>query len=204
MIHRVPIARLLFLAVALLNLAATPYAPRDGDVVFHVSQTSQSRAIQLATGSRYSHVGIVFVEEGQPVVWEAVGPVKRTPLAEWIARGQDGHHVVKRLVDADAVLTEEAVTRLRQAVLAFAGRPYDFLFSWADEAIYCSELVWKAYQRGLGIELGTLQRLGDFDLSHPHVRAKMVERYGESVPVDTPVISPAAVFDSPRLRTVGP
>ena len=37
---------------------------RDGDLIFHTSQSAQSRAIQLATHSSYSHCGIVYKEAG--------------------------------------------------------------------------------------------------------------------------------------------
>jgi Permuted papain-like amidase enzyme, YaeF/YiiX, C92 family len=83
-----------------------------------------------------------------------------------------------------------------------AGRPYDLYFEWSDDRIYCSELVWKAYERGLGIRLGELARLGSFDLSNGSVKAKMAERFGDRVPLDERVISPSAVFDSPLLETV--
>ncbi len=92
----------------------------EGDIVFQTSRSSQSRAIQLAIGSRFSHVG----------------------------------------------------------------------------------LVWKIYKEGLGVELGELRRLGDFDRSHPAVRDKLRERYGANVPLDEPVISPGALADSPLLETV--
>ncbi len=36
----------------------------------------------------------------------------------------------------------------------------------------------------------------------PATRAKMCERYGSRVPLDEPVISPGAQFDSPLLETV--
>lgn len=58
------------------------------------------------------------------------------------------------------------------------------------------------YDRALGIKLGELQRLRDFDLSAPVVRAKMRERYGAQVPFDEPVISPATIFASPLLTEV--
>ncbi|EKR92207.1 orthopoxovirus protein, PF05708 domain protein [Leptospira santarosai str. CBC379] len=32
----------------------------EGDLIFHESNSQQARAIRLATGSRYTHVGIVF------------------------------------------------------------------------------------------------------------------------------------------------
>src|SRR3954464_15869598 len=41
-------------------------AVRDGDVIFQTSQSSQSVAIQRATHSPYSHMGIIFVRAGQP------------------------------------------------------------------------------------------------------------------------------------------
>jgi hypothetical protein len=55
---------------------------------------------------------------------------------------------------------------------------------------------------GLGFDLGSLQRLGEFDLGHPAVQKKIRERYGTNVPLDEPVISPAAIADSPLLEKV--
>ena len=33
---------------------------KEGDIIFQTSTSSQSKAIQLATHSKYSHVGIIF------------------------------------------------------------------------------------------------------------------------------------------------
>jgi hypothetical protein len=191
----------LVLLAALLSLAAGKYEPRDGDIVFQDSQSPESQAIQLATGSPYSHVGIVFIRDGKPVVWEAVNPVSMTPFDAWVARGPGGHFVAKRLVDADEVLDGEGSAKLHEVVRSFAGRPYDFRFSWSSDALYCSELVWKSYHKALGIQLSTPRRMEEYNLSHPAVRERLGERFGDAVPVDEPVVSPAALFDSPRLRT---
>ncbi|OOG24151.1 hypothetical protein B1C78_09505 [Thioalkalivibrio denitrificans] len=187
---------------ALLNLAAGGYEPRDGDIVFQDSGAPESLAIQLATDSPYSHVGIVFMVDGEPVVWEAVNPVRATPFDAWVARDPDGHFVVKRLENADETLDEEGAAALRRAVKAFAGRPYDFRFSWSSDALYCSELVWKAYDKGLGIRLSDPRPMGDYDLGHPEVRAQLRERFGVDVPLEEQVVSPAALFHSPQLRKV--
>ena len=96
-------------------------------------------------------------------------------------------------------LTEDQADKLRKAAEKYANKPYDLYFEWSDARIYCSELVWKAYQDALGIELGARQKLRDFDLSDPVVNAKLRERYGENVPMNEPVISPAAVFESRQL-----
>jgi hypothetical protein len=58
------------------------------------------------------------------------------------------------------------------------------------------------YSQTLGIELGELQKLREFDLADPAVKAKMRERYGTRVPLEEPVISPAAIYDSPLLKTI--
>ena len=175
---------------------------RDGDLIFQTSLSGQSRAIQEATGSKYSHCGIIYRDGCDYFVYEAVQPVKSTPLAQWIARGKGGHYVVKRLAGADSLLTERNIAAMRREAARFAGRDYDLTFGWSDDRLYCSELIWKIYDRALGIRLGNLQRLGDFDLSAPAVREKLAERYGAAPPLDEPVISPAAIFDSPLLVRV--
>lgn len=175
---------------------------REGDIIFHPSRSAQSLAIQQATHSRYSHMGLVLHRDGRLQVFEASARVKYTPLAEWIARGEGGHYVLKRLREADRLLDEPALRRLRAEAAPFAGRRYDLTFEWSDQRIYCSELVWKIYQRALGLEIGALQQIRDFDLSSAAVRSKMHERYGEQVPLNEQVISPAAMFDSPLLVQV--
>jgi hypothetical protein len=191
-------------ALAALPLAARAAEPalHDGDIIFHTSRSAQSVAIQRATRSRYSHMGLVLHRDGKPYVFEAVSTVKFTPLAQWIARGEGGRYVVKRWREAPQRLDADGVKRLRREATALAGKPYDLGFAWSDARIYCSELVWKAYQRAFGVRLGETQRLREFDLSDPAVKAKLRERYGAQIPLDETVISPAAMFDSTLLQTV--
>jgi hypothetical protein len=44
--------------------------------------------------------------------------------------------------------------------------------------------------------------MSDFDLSNPVVKDKIRERFGDSLPLDEVVISPAAIFNAPILTTV--
>ncbi len=182
--------------------AESEYQPVNGDIIFHTSRSSQSQAIQLATNSKYSHMGIVFIREDQAVVFEAVAPVKATPLKEWIARGENGQYVVKRLSNASKVLTPQALERMKVVGESYAGKNYDLYFEWSDDRIYCSELVWKIYYQGLGVRIGELQELSDFDLSSPTVRKKIDERWNGNPPQDEKVISPVAMFDSKVLVEV--
>jgi hypothetical protein len=183
----------------MLCMAAVAEPLRDGDIIFHRSRSSQSEAIQRATHSPYSHMGMVVYRDGRPHVFEAIATVRYTPLAQWTARGASGHYVVKRL---KTPLTSLQSQKLRDAAARYAGKPYDLYFEWSDDRIYCSELVWKAYRDALGLELGARQQLREFDLSDPLVQAKMRERYGGKVPLGEPVISPAAVYESSLLQTI--
>jgi hypothetical protein len=175
---------------------------QEGDLIFHTSRSAQSQAVQQATRSPYSHMGVVLVRDGQPQVFEASATVRFTPLAQWIARGEGGRYVLKRLREAPRLLDEQALRRLHAEAEPLLGRRYDLTFEWSDQRLYCSELVWKLYQRALGVEIGAVQQIRDFDLSAPAVRAKMRERYGDQVPMDETVISPVAMFESPLLETV--
>jgi hypothetical protein len=175
---------------------------RNGDLVFQTSLSAQSQAIQLATHSAYSHCGILFRRGNEWRVFEAVQPVSETSLAAWAARGKDGRIVVKRLRDAETVLTPAVLKRLQAAGEQFRGKNYDLYFGWSDDRIYCSELLWKMYFQATGRRIGQLQRLRDFDLSVPAVRKKLQERYGRQIPMNELVISPVQMLESPELVTV--
>jgi hypothetical protein len=174
----------------------------NGDLIFQTSQSAQSQAIQLATKSKYSHCGIVYKEDGNWFVFEAIQPVQKTLLDNWIARGKDSHYVVKRLKNADEVLTDANFTKMKVAAQKMGGKDYDLYFEWSDDRIYCSELIWKIYKEGTGLEIGKLEELKDFDLTNLAVKAKLKERYGNNIPQHEKVISPAAMFESNLLTTV--
>jgi cell wall-associated NlpC family hydrolase len=186
-----------------LSMAAAA-APdfQTGDMVFQQSRSAQSLAIQQATHSPYSHMGMIVTRQGKPYVLEAAERVSYTPLSQWTAQGERGHYVVKRLRDT-SLLTPQARDQLAKTGAEYVGKPYDLVFAWSDEQIYCSELVWKIYQRALGVKVGALAPLKSFDLASPAVRAKMQERYGKNIPWDEPIISPAAMYESDQLVTVG-
>jgi hypothetical protein len=191
----------LFLLSALASATGLPEL-HDGDLIFQSSRSSQSQAIQLATHSRYSHVGLIFKDGDQWMVYEAVQPAKKTRLTNWIQRGDGGAFVLKRLKDT-APLSGDGAQRLKAAAKVFLGKDYDWAFGWSDDKVYCSELVWKAYKNGLHLTLSPPKKLKDFDLDPAPVKAKLKERYGDKVPLDEPVVSPADLYASPLLVNAG-
>ncbi len=175
---------------------------KNGDLIFQTSLSRQSKAIQLATKSKYSHCGIIYKDGNNFFVFEAVQPVKLTSLDKWIARGEDGKYVMKRLKNADKILTSSVLKKMKLIGDRFRGKNYDLTFEWSDDKIYCSELIWKIYKRATGIEIGKLEKLSDFDLTNQLVKKTMKERYGNKIPTEEIVISPAAIFQSELLKTV--
>ena len=175
---------------------------KEGDIIFQETNSEQAKAIQLATHSRYTHVGILFKQNNTMMVFEAVQPVKITPLADFIKRGVDAHFVIKRLKNTNVILNKENIAKMKMIGKSYLGKNYDMYFEWSDEKIYCSELVWKIYKKALNIEVGKLTKLKDFDLSNSYVKNLMKKRYGKHSPLNELVISPEAIYQADNLVNV--
>lgn len=175
---------------------------QEGDIIFQISKSSQSKAIQLATHCTYSHMGIIYKSKTGFYVYEAGGTVKLTPLQTWIDSGVNGKYVIKRIKNAAALLTPESLSKMKKVGEKFRGKPYDRYFEWSNDRIYCSELVWKIYKEALQLEIGTLKKLSDFDLSHQEVRTIMNNRYKGKIPYNEIVISPESMYNADNLITV--
>lgn len=195
-------SKILILTAILSGLSSVLYAQstfQTGDIIFHISKSQQSLSIQKATHSPYSHMGMIVNKNNQTWVLEAIQPVQYTTLNKWVARGENAHYVVKRLKQP---LNVQQKTTLVQNAEKYLGKPYDIYFEWDDRAIYCSEIVWKAYQHALGIELSPLQQLKQFDLKQYEVQRLMRQRYGQNIPLNEQVIAPKAIYDSKLLKEI--
>lgn len=188
------------LLFATYTAATADYQPLDGDIIFQSSQSNQSKAIEQATKSPYSHMGIIFIKNGKPYVFEAASKVVYTPFDKWVNRGKNRKYIIKRL--KDHTLSQKEIANLKRVAHSFENKPYDIWFGWDDKYIYCSELVWKIYNKALNLKIGQLQKIKDFNLSAPAVKQKLTERYGDKIPYQETVISPIAIFNSPLLITV--
>jgi hypothetical protein len=63
---------------------------------------------------------------------------------------------------------------------------------------YCSELVWKMFERGLSVRLTEPQRWSELRLT-PLARQLARRRLGRLPPPNGRVVTPAALFESPHL-----
>jgi cell wall-associated NlpC family hydrolase len=191
---------LLSLALAGLAAAEAPYTLQEGDILFHGTPGKQADAIRGATGSPYTHCGVVFSENGHLMVLEAVQPVRTTTVEEFEKRGQTGTFLAKRLkTPPDAAGIEKAKTWAKKQL----GLNYDPRFQWADDKFYCSELVWKVFHEA-GITLCEPRHFQDYQLDHPAVKPVIEQRYGsaDKLPKDEPVVAPSDLASSELLMEV--
>ena len=183
--------------------AKPPTDVRDGDLIFQESTSGQSEMVRALTRSRWTHMGVIAKRPGGVFVLEAASPVRITPVARWIAHGRDARYVVKRLRDAKLKLTPEVVAKMTKLGASWQGRPYDIRFRWDDQALYCSELAYKLYERAAGIRVGTLQRASDMNLADERVQQALRKRFANAMfDPDELVITPDSMFNDEQLVEV--
>jgi hypothetical protein len=190
----------IFAFLALCSVAFAEPALQEGDVVFTGSERGQGEAIIAATGSKYTHCGIVFQRDGKLMVLEAVQPVGVVSLEEFKAKSKPGSFLARRL---KTPLAPADYQKARTWAEAQIGKNYDGRFLWDDGNLYCSELVWKAYQRA-GVELCAPRRFREYDLEKSSVRKLIDQRFGgmERIPLDEKVVAPSDLAVSPLLMDV--
>lgn len=176
---------------ATLTIAGNAHAQtlKVGDVIFHKSQSQQAKAITEASGSEWTHVGIIVASAGKWYVAEAIGPVKATPLQDFINRGKNKEYKIYRFKHFNPKTMELA---LHNAIKR-QNKPYDIYFEMSDTRTYCSELVYKAMLEVTGQEVGTMQKFKDLKLTGPYVKALIKKRLtdtGRELDPNEPIITP--------------
>lgn len=185
--------------VSLPSPTPTSNEVQSGDIIFQVSSSSQAPAVALASNSPITHVGIIAVDGDRVTVIEAVEPVREIPIEEFI--DHSNFWGVSRLKDAPK--NPNWSKKVLHVARAMKGKHYDGLFQWGDDRIYCSELVWKAFSRGAGIDLVQPQRVGDLNLSLAPVQSLIKRRMGgKKLNLEEKIVTPGALHESDKLEPV--
>jgi hypothetical protein len=189
---------------------------RQGDIVFRLGDarvirgmTPLSRFIARATGSPFSHTGIVAIEDESPVIYDcaAVG-IQRQPFEIWMLDSLGGVGV-KRLKPE---LRDRIPGVINYCRAAFERQvPFDFGFRMDDDSLYCLELTEKAF-RSQSLALSEPVRIGDWECLEsfpltafliPPVSGLVL---GRPITLEQPVYVPGnerqGVWASPLLETV--
>lgn len=139
---------------------------KEGDIVFQISKSRQSPAVIFATGSPWSHCGIVVEKPDGLYVLEASSTVRLTPLDKWKKQGKFGIISSRRVTDRPVKVKYKK----------YLGLPYDLQFRFGNKKWYCSELVYDIYKTQLGIEIGTPHPVKDYNITNKKILALMKKR----------------------------
>ncbi len=169
---------------------------QNGDFIFQHLPGDLTEMILEVSGGIYSHCGIVVEKHGTLYVLEAIGPVKETPVNEWIARGKGARFTLVRLKKD----YQGQVENMIRSAYRYLGRPYDVQYEWDDEKIYCSELIYKAVLEGAGIRIADFVRLGDLKWQPYEQQIRSLD--GGGLPLDRRMITPDAVAFSDKVETI--
>lgn len=187
-------------------VVVTPPAPtpapvsgyQEGDIIFIQSQSSQSAALREATGSVWTHVGLLVKQNSKWYVAEAIGPVVSTPMSEFIARSKDKAYEIYRFRHFDPATMRSAML----AAIQKYNKPYDIYFEFSDTRTYCSELTYKVMLDVTGQGLGRVQKMRDMKLDGPYVKALVQKRLtdiGKELNLDEDIITPVSQMLDPDV-----
>lgn len=128
------------------------------------------------------------------MVLEAIGPVKYTGLYDYVSRARDRKFHVYRFREEYEKHIEPTISEAKE----YIGVPYDIRYRLDEEAIYCSELIYKAFKKATGEELGKLQSFGE--LNWEPYRSTVIKYEGSNtIPVDRLMITPISLSRAKQL-----
>lgn len=180
------------------------YSPQQGDIIFQsLSHNDLTDAIEGITDSPYSHCGIVLQNNGKWYVREAISTVHDTPLTMWVLRGRKTNHAVYRLKSEYHSL----IPKFLEETKKYLGRGYDIHYSFTNRHIYCSELVFNAWNdlnatlptQDLQL-MGKVMELGEMNWK-PHEKTIRNIEYGK-LPLDRRMITPKHLAEADQLTLV--
>ncbi len=174
---------LLSLIFALFSCTSSPEV-KEGDMVFQCSQSQQSPYIQQATGSAYTHCGIIIEEPSGLFVLEASNVVKLTPYDEWIKKGRDEEVKIVRVFEKHVKVEYQQ----------YLGKKYDLAFKFDNDKYYCSELLYDIYLEQFNCQLAVPKKVSEYNLTNlDDIMAK------RGIDKDQLVVAPSDILESDKV-----
>jgi hypothetical protein len=176
---------------------------RRGDATLLFGRFPFSRFLAAVSNSRFSHTGIVAIEDGELFVYDTTkAGVRRQPFYVWILDNA-GPFGVKRVRPEYQQYTVKAVAFCRELYIRQV--PFDYDLGIDDEAFYCVEMTEKAY-RNSGMPLSEPLRLGDMENITRYPVCVMGFLKVSKLSLDQLVYFPGndrhGIWSCPRLATV--
>jgi uncharacterized protein YycO len=165
---------------------------QNGDLIFRKGRSIESQIVLLSDdNSDYSHVGIIYLKDGKPLVIHSV-PAENGEEHEFIKlEGVEDFLKKDKAVQFAVFRLEDSLIHSTKAACDFAYNCYLNKFRFdnqydlnSDTKLYCTELIWKAYQQ-IGIDL-VQNRLHDINF----------------IVINKRMIMPGSILESKYLKLV--
>ena len=186
---------ILFAVVSLIFGFIFAYGPnpgvdslKEGDVIFHASDSRQAPMLRVATASPITHCGIIIEKGGELYVLEAEGKVILTPIRTFINRGIGKAYCVRR---------PKKELKGRVKYKQYLGIPYDIAFKFNNKKYYCSELVYDIYKNQFGIQICEPRPLSDY---HTLGLEKEIKKRG--MKMDQLMVAPSDLMNADCFEVV--
>ena len=205
--HVIPLFILLLCDFALF---AEDFRFQTGDLLFQAEKSSElNEAIAGVTcgesAIRYTHVGIVSIENDTVFVIEATPPeVCKTPLNTFLLRSTqlNGQPVVTvgRLKQEYHETIPQAIANAKKLL----GKPYDYIYSPDNDAYYCSELVMFSFlnQQNEPLFEPVNMNFRDADGNVPAYWTGHFEKYNAEIPEKRSGSNPGDLSKSNKIEIV--
>ncbi|MDB5349859.1 MAG: Orthopoxvirus protein of unknown function [Planctomycetota bacterium] len=185
------------------NLKDGDIALRMGDARAAMGLFPFSKISAEIADSRFSHSGIVAIENGEPVVYDTTttGP-QRQPFAIWTLDTR-GSFAIKRPRPEYQDRAMQAVAFCRDAYRKQV--PFDFDMKMGDEKFYCIEMTERAYSTS-GLPLSRPLRLDELPRyrEYPNI-VRLMKRFTKMVPDQKAFVignDSIGIWASPALELV--
>ncbi len=174
--------------------------PPSGSLIFQQRDSLEGMALALATGSPYTHVGIIRITGGGPYVMQSsamTGGVEEVPLDEFINAGV-GQKFAIYVTKKDYRPAGQLNSPASLAAYDYYHLPYDFFYQQDSRAIYSAELIFKIF-KDIGHPIGRLRRIRDLNFDTEAGRSFFLNNWRERPDCQSQRLSQQACWD--RIKT---
>jgi hypothetical protein len=151
---------------------------QNGDVIFIKNKKIGASLIPNGK-TKFNYVGVVFIENGVPMVYHATEPVSSTGIEDFVNLSENKEFKIRRLYERE-LLNNDVVATMRSFARAKLQMHYDNKLTLNNDELYNAEFVYKMYQQCLGIPLTKPKTLDNYK-SEVSSLEFLKEAYGDAI-----------------------
>ena len=181
---------------------------QEGDLLFQDLDSSPlCDAIEMVTpgykDANFSHIGLVVLDNHTLKVLEAIPPkVVLTEMKSFFNRSHDAEGgskiIVGRLKDEFQHTINDAIIYAKSKM----GIRYDEVFLMNNDSYYCSELIFKAFEKDSIFKLNPMTFLSPETNDTLNVWRNYYSKLGIQIPQNEPGINPGVISLSDKIEMV--